>query len=163
MCSRERCGLCDTDRMRHQPERTQRMLCLERDDVHPVWTWLAVTGLVIAVALALFGLPPVDLHGPLHRLGIMDPLCGATRSWYLITQGQLREAIRYNPAAPILLVATVVACARAAVGWATGRWVTVRVSRRISLPHMVVLVIAVAALEINQQLHAELLMAPWQR
>ncbi|QHE74302.1 hypothetical protein GFS60_07999 (plasmid) [Rhodococcus sp. WAY2] len=93
----------------------------------------------------------------------MDPLCGATRSWYLTTQGQLREAIRYNPAAPIILGATVVACARAAVGWATGRWVTVRVSRRISLPHMVVLVIAVAALEINQQLHAELLMAPWRR
>jgi hypothetical protein len=37
---------------------------------------LAVAGLAAGGAMAIFGLPPVDLHGPLHYAGIMDPLCG---------------------------------------------------------------------------------------
>ena len=44
-------------------------------DEHRWLTLLAVAGLAIALGMAVFGLPPVDLHGPLHRVGIMDPLC----------------------------------------------------------------------------------------
>ncbi len=36
-------------------------------------------GVGFAVAMAVFGLPPVDPHGPFHRFGIMDPLGGGTR------------------------------------------------------------------------------------
>jgi len=51
----------------------------EQADRHPTLTPLAAAGLLAAAILAVVGLPPVDLHGPLHRLGIMDPLCGMTR------------------------------------------------------------------------------------
>jgi hypothetical protein len=50
-----------------------------RDD----WHWLtlaAPVGIAAAVALAAFGLPPIDLHSPLHYAGVMDPLCGMTRA-----------------------------------------------------------------------------------
>ena len=30
------------------------------------WTWLAVLGTAAAAGMALVGLPPLDLHGPLH-------------------------------------------------------------------------------------------------
>ena len=113
---------------------------------------------VAAATLALLGMPPVDLHGPLHYLGIMDPLCGGTRSTYLSTHGHLREAMRYNPGAPLLLAAAVVTVVRAVVGWSVGRWLSIRVSRRILIP---VVLIALAALEVDQQLHADLLTQPW--
>jgi hypothetical protein len=38
-----------------------------------VWTWLALAGLVGAIVLAIVGLPSIDIHGPLHYAGIMDP------------------------------------------------------------------------------------------
>jgi len=58
---------------------------------------LAIIGLAVGIAIAIFGLPPVDIHGPLHYLGIMDPLCGATRGARLALQGHLAQAWRYNP------------------------------------------------------------------
>lgn len=42
-------------------------------------TWLAAGGLLVGVVLAVSGPPRIDLHGPLHHLGIMDPMCGMTR------------------------------------------------------------------------------------
>jgi len=69
-----------------------------------VWTWLATAGLLGAIILAIAGLPSIDIHGPLHYAGIMDPFCGATRSVYLTLRGQWENALHYNPGAPLLLV-----------------------------------------------------------
>jgi hypothetical protein len=124
----------------------------------PVWTWLAFTGLLGAVVLGVVGVPPVDLHGPLHYAGIMDPFCGATRSVYLTMHGQWASALRYNPAAPLLLLAAAGLLVRGAVGWWTRRWVSVRAPRRAVI---VLAVIAVIALEIRQQSNVALLTSPW--
>jgi hypothetical protein len=115
-------------------------------------------GLAIGVLLAVFGLPPVDLHGPLHYLGVMDPLCGGTRSVYLTLHGHLREAIRYNPAGPVLVVAALAVLIRAAVGRLSGYWVRLHPSRWLAIA---VGVVALVALEVNQQLHVALLTQPW--
>jgi hypothetical protein len=131
---------------------------VRRRDPQPVWTWIAVAGLVIAVLLAIVGLPRVDIHGPLHYLGVMDPLCGGTRSTYLFLHGHLRDALHYNPAAPALVLAAVALLVRAAVGWSTGYFVSLNVSRRLLVP---VMVVALVVLEVNQQLHASLLTQPW--
>ncbi len=45
--------------------------------------WLPFCGvlaLAIAAVMAVFGLPPVDLHRPPHRVGIMDALFDGTRA-----------------------------------------------------------------------------------
>ena len=131
---------------------------VRRRDAYPVWTWIALTGLVIAALVAVLGLPPVDLHGPLHYFGVMDPLCGGTRSVYLTLHGQLRDAVRYNPAGPALVAGAVAVLVRAAVGRVSGYWVGIHVPRRIVIP---VAVAALAALEVNQQLHVVLLTQPW--
>jgi hypothetical protein len=73
---------------------------VRRRDTHPAWTRIALAGMVIAAVLAVFGLPLANLHGPLHYVGVMDPLSGGTRSVYLTLRGRLHEAIRYNPAGP---------------------------------------------------------------
>ena len=107
--------------------------------------------------LAVFGLPPVDLHGPLHYLGVMDPLCGGTRSVYLTLHGHLREALRYNPAGPVLTLAAFAVLIRAAAGWLTGCWM------RIHPPRVAIAVAVVApvALEVDEQLHITLVSQPW--
>jgi hypothetical protein len=134
------------------------LLSVRRHDKQPVWTWIALAGLVIAGLLAVVGLPHADLHGPLHYLGVMDPLCGGTRSVYLTLHGRLADAMSYNPAGPLFVAAAVAVLIRAAVGWSTGRWVRLHLPRRILIP---VAVLAIAALEVNQQLHAALLSQPW--
>jgi hypothetical protein len=123
-----------------------------------VWTWLAFTGLLGAVVLGLVGLPPVDLHGPLHYAGIMDPFCGATRSVYLTMRGQWEAAFRFNPAAPLMLLAAAGLVVRAAAAWWTGRWVVVRAPRRAVI---VLAVMAAVALQVRQQSNVVLLTAPW--
>ena len=124
----------------------------------PVWTWLALTGLLGALVLAIVGVPSVDIHGPLHYVGIMDPFCGATRSVYLTMRGQWDAALRYNPGAPLLLIAAAALVLRGAVGWWSGRWVGVRVPRRAVIA--IALIVGIA-LEVRQQSNAALLMAPW--
>ena len=122
-----------------------------------VWTWLAFTGLIGAVILAVLGIPPIDIHGPLHNVGIMDPFCGATRSVSLTMHGRLDSALHYNPAAPVLLVAAAGLILRTGAGWLTGRWVYLRVPRRA----VILLIILAVALEVRQQANAALLTAPW--
>ncbi len=124
----------------------------------PVWTWLALAGLLGALVLAVLGVPSVDLHGPLHYAGIMDPLCGATRSVYLTMHGQWEAALRYNPGAPLLLVAAVGFVLRGAAGWWTRRWIQLRMPRRAAIA---VAVVALVALEVRQQSNVALLTAPW--
>ncbi|MCZ4102791.1 DUF2752 domain-containing protein [Streptomyces sp. H39-C1] len=113
--------------------------------------------MAIAAALAVFGLPPLDLHGPLHFLGVMDPACGMTRGVRLVLRGDLVAAFRYNPASPLVVAVMSLAVLRAAYGRLTGRWLTVRL--RWSPGLLTALAIAVIALEVNQQLHASLLLA----
>jgi hypothetical protein len=135
-----------------------RLMRVEPVDRYPSWTTVALIAAALIVLLAVVGLPPVDLHGPLHYLGIMDPLCGGTRSVYLTTHAHLGAAITYNPAAPLVPLVILALLARAFVGRAFGYWITP------ARPHRAVVVCAVAALialEINQQLHAELLTSPW--
>lgn len=126
-------------------------------------TLLGVAGLVASIAMAMFGLPPVDLHGPLHRMGIMDPLCGGTRAARLTAQGHLLEAWRYNPLGILVAGGAALATARLAVGIVMRRWINVRVGwspRRIRLA-LAVLAIATVVLEIRQQGRAELLLRPY--
>jgi hypothetical protein len=52
---------------------------VDHDRVHDL-TIVVSAGLLVAATLAVFGLPPVDIHGPTHYVGIMDPLCGMTRA-----------------------------------------------------------------------------------
>src|SRR5260370_39520335 len=73
---------------------------VRRHDAHPMWTRVALFGLLAALLLAIFGMPPVDLHGLLHYVGVVDPFCGGTRSGYLALPGPLRDAVRSNPARP---------------------------------------------------------------
>jgi hypothetical protein len=135
-----------------------RLMRVEPVDRYPWWTTVALLAAAMIVLLAVIGLPPVDLHGPLHYLGIMDPLCGGTRSVYLTTHGDLAAAIRYNPAAPLVPVVILALLARAFAGRVFRWWITpARPSRAV----VVCAVAALVALEINQQLHAALLTSPW--
>lgn len=117
-------------------------------------------GLAAAVAMAVFGLPPVDLHGPLHRMGIMDPLCGGTRSARLTAQGRLGEAWTYNPIGIAATVAAAAAVGRVIIGVAARRWVNVQISwtSRRARVAAVVLVALLVLLEIRQQGRVDLLM-----
>src|SRR6266511_3702846 len=76
-------------------------------DPHRRLARLGLGGLLAGGIFAVTGPPPLDLHGPLHYLGIMDPLCGMTRGVLWTLRGRLE---------------------RAAVGWLTGRWLTVTLS-----------------------------------
>jgi hypothetical protein len=141
---------------------------LEAGHRSPVrWSWDdhdSVSGLTMvtalactaAAAMAIFGLPPVDLHGPWHYLGVMDPLCGMTRAVRLLALGQVRQAVEYNPASPLLAAFGVVVLVRAAIGWARGRWLRVQVHR--SPLTLSALALLVGLLWAHQQTHAALLM-----
>lgn len=125
-------------------------------DRHRWLTLLALAGLIVGVVLANVGLPPVDVHGPWHLFGIMVPTCGVTRAVRLTVLGGLAEAWAYNPLGPILVVGAVAALGRHLIGLFTGQWLTFRLVRS---PLTVLLIAAtVILLQINQQLHATLLM-----
>jgi hypothetical protein len=127
----------------------------ERADRHPAPAPLAAGGLLAVGVLAVVGLPPLDLHGPLHYLGIMDPLCGMTRGTVAVLRGQLGQAVAYNPASPLLLVGAVLAVGRWLVGRLTGRWLDA--TPRPTPITSAVAAIVVFALWVNQQTHATLL------
>ena len=120
-------------------------------------------GLAAAIAMASFGLPPLDLHGPAHKIGIMDPLCGGTRAARLTAQGRLGEAWTYNPLGIAATFAATLAVGRLIVGIFTRRWLNVEIAwtrkrMRVALAVVVVLLII---LEIRQQGRADLLMRPY--
>ena len=91
-----------------------------RDRYGPA-TVLAVVGLGVAAAMALFGLPGVDLHPITHRWGIMDPLCGGTRAARYTMVGDLGQAWRYNPLGIVVVMGAALAIVRAGYGVAH-RW-----------------------------------------
>lgn len=126
-------------------------------------TLVGGVGLLAAAAMAKFGLPPVDLHGPFHRLGIMDPFCGGTRAARLTAQGHLGDAWRYNPLGILATLAAGLASLRLLTGLAARRWLNLRFTwtpRRIRLA-VAIFVVATIALEIRQQTRADLLLRPY--
>jgi Protein of unknown function (DUF2752) len=139
------------------PGRRAGVLCLRvvREDRHRMLAPLAAGGVLAAGMLAVVGLPPIDLHGPLHELGIMDPLCGMTRGTVAVLRGQLELAWAYNPASPLLVAGAALALGRWMVGRMTGRWLEVRV--RPSRVAWAAGAVAVLVLWVNQQAHAALL------
>lgn len=124
-------------------------------DRHPHLAWVAVVGLVVAAVLATFGMPPVDLHLPLHHLGVMDPMCGMTRGVRLVARGDLTGGMRYNPAAPLVLLGGIVVIIRQVVGSLTGRWADLSVRWTPAL--LTATAVAVALLWARQQANVDLL------
>jgi hypothetical protein len=111
--------------------------------------------------MAVFGLPPVDLHGLLHHVGIMDPLCGGTRAAAYTARGEWALAWRYNPLGILAVLAAALAVLRAALGALTGRWVTLTVAwtpRRVRTVAATATVLLIS-LTVRQQLPAEVLIA----
>jgi hypothetical protein len=124
-------------------------------DRHRTLTWLAAAGLAVGVALAVFGLPPLDLHSPVHHLGVMDPLCGMTRGTRLTLRGDYGRAIEYNPAAPLVPLGGLALVLRGLFGRITGRWPDLSV--RWTPPLIAVAAVVVALLWVRQQANAALL------
>ena len=121
---------------------------------HRTLTALVAAGLIGAVLLAGFGLPPIDLHSPLHRHGIMDPLCGMTRATQAFARTDLVRAWRYNPGSFLLAGIAALVLARHLYGRASGRWLEITLVRRRAIAVTAVIGIG---LTVNQQLHAALL------
>lgn len=125
---------------------------------HDRYRWaapLAVAGGGVALAMAVFGLPPVDFHGPLHYLGMMGPVCGMTRAVRHFARLELSTAMRYNPAVPLVALSGAGVVCRWVYGRITGRWAEIRVHWTPSL--VVLVTIAVVALAVRQQAHVDLL------
>lgn len=133
----------------------------QRRDRHRLITAIAFVGVGITGAMAVFGLPPVDLHGPFHRIGIMDPLCGGTRAARYTTHGEWALAWKYNPLGTLTVLGAAAVTARSLVGLLTRRWLNLAFSwtpgrRRLAITVILALLVA---LEVRQQLRADLLMA----
>jgi hypothetical protein len=112
----------------------------------------AAVGLLVAVAFAVFGLPPVDVHPPFHYVGVMDPLCGMTRGSVATVRGDLARAWWYNPGSPFVILGGLALVGRWVGGRAAGVWVEARLRRT---PWTVAVVgLLTLALEVNQQMHA---------
>lgn len=136
-----------------------RLVWTPRDERRWV-TWAAVGGLLAAAAMAAFGLPPVELHGILHRFGIMDPLCGGTRSVRFAARGEWARSWTYNPLGVLLVAGAAVVLARAAVGVLARRWLDLRLPAAWWRAAVVVGVVLLVLLDVRQQLRADLLIAP---
>jgi hypothetical protein len=125
-------------------------------DRHRTWTGLALLGIPLTVLVSVLGLPPIDLHGPLHDLGVMGPTCGMTRGAMWFSRGDLARAWMFNPASLLVVPAMAALLARAALGWLTGRWLSMEVRWRPWLWMIPALLILL--LSIRQQLNADLLL-----
>ena len=108
----------------------------ERNDRHPTITRLAVIGIPLSLLLAVLGLPPIDIHGPLHYLGIMGPACGLTRGVMWAVRGDLARAWKFNPASLLVVVAMIGLAIRAAFGRTAGRWLNLQPRSRPWLRHI---------------------------
>lgn len=124
-------------------------------------TRLSLLGVAGGMVLRVAGVPRVDLHGPLHYLGIMDPLCGGTRAMFLLTSGHFSAAAQYNPIVFPLSAGLLAQLVRAAIGWSTGHRLQLSPSPTVRRFLIAVGVVALVALEIRQQLHADLLTRSW--
>lgn len=116
---------------------------------------LAIAGGAAALTMAVFGLPPVNLHGPPHYLGVMGPVCGMTRAVRYFARLDIATAVFYNPAVPFVVLAGAAVLSRWAYGRGTGRWAELRVHWTPLL--VLVVTAAVVALAARQQAYADLL------
>ncbi|MGY1948679.1 DUF2752 domain-containing protein [Nocardia asiatica] len=126
--------------------------------------WLTLSALAFlvgAAALRVVGVPSVDLHGPTHFLGLMDPFCGGTRATYLLLTGDASESLRYNPGVLVLAVVVGLAMARGAVGVLTGHWIQFAVRPGVGRALRILAVVTVLGLWVRQQINADLLTQPW--
>ena len=142
----------------HGPSAQAGLLGCTDVDEHRGLTVALVLALAIAAALAVYGLPPVGLHGPNHYAGLMAPTCGMTRAVRFLLIGDLAAAWRYNPGVFVLGAVGAVGAARTAAGVLVGRWWQPRLAHRG--PAALLVVAAVVVLWANQQAHAELLVGP---
>jgi len=124
-------------------------------DRHRVIGVLTVLGLVAGAAIAIFGLPPIEVHSPLRLFGWVCPFCGATRAVQALLQGDVHTAWMYNPIAFLVIPAGIAVVVRGVVGVVTGRWWNLRITR----PRLVYTVVGVlfVALWINQAQHASMI------
>ena len=113
------------------------------------------------VVLRTAVVPRVDLHGPLHRFGIMDPFCGGTRATFLLASGDFAAAAEYNPVVFPLALGLVALTVRVLLGVTAGIWYDVRVPGQMRWPLFAAFVVALVLLGIRQQAHAALLVQPW--
>jgi Protein of unknown function (DUF2752) len=134
---------------------SERRVSLTSEDAWPWLGPLALALLILASLLALLGLPPVDVHGPLHHLGVMDPFCGGTRAARFLMTGQWSRAWTYNPGIFALAALSAAALLRWMYGRAAGRWLHLQLNRRWAAS---AIVLSLLALDAHQQLHAVLLM-----
>jgi len=134
-----------------QPPR-RPFVSIEATDRLPWLAPIVGLGLVGALYLRVVGLPGADLHGPLHRAGIMDPFCGGTRATLMLVRGDVAAAWSWNPLVPLLAVACVAILIRLVAGLASGRWVSLGGSRRAWTIFIAAFLLVI---EINQQLQAQ--------
>lgn len=120
-----------------------------------------MVGVIAAFAMAALGLPPVDLHGPLHWIGIMDPLCGGTRAARYTASGNLQMAWKYNPLGIVVVAGGCAVVARTLVGLTTTRWVTPTIhwTKQGRKAVWVVAAVLLVVLQVRQQMLAEMLIA----
>lgn len=144
----------DTDRMGSvsgtDGNRGGRLLRVEPVDPYPWWTGVALVSAAMIVVLAVAGLPPARRHGPVvrwHAFGVSD------QAW------PSGEAVHYNPVAPLVPLGILVIGVRGAVGRLSGRWITPSAPRGAIFACCAA--VALLALEINQQLNADLLSSRW--
>lgn len=137
-------------------------LVVHDTDRHRVVTVLALLAATATVALVVLGLPPIDLHGPLHGYGVMWPTCGATRATWFAARGDLGRSWDLNPLGAVVVGGSALAVLRALVGVSTSRWVSwsVTTTPRARRVLGIVAVLAFVALEALQQSRAALLMGP---
>jgi hypothetical protein len=135
---------------------------VETADGHRLATLMALGVVVVAATLAVTGLPSIDLHGPLHRLGIMDPLCGGTRSARLTILGQWDQAWTYNPMGLLTVLGAAALVVRSVAGVLTHRWLNFswRPSAYLRWLLITVGVVVLVLLETRQQSLAWLLTGP---
>jgi hypothetical protein len=141
-----------------QPSSHEGLVAFEWTTVDTT-TWATRASIVLALGaagLAIFGLPPIDLHGPLHYMGVMDPLCGMTRAGRSVALLHFNAAWKYNPGSFLLGAAVGSSLLRGVIGAATGRWFRLTFSRR--RPIVLAAALFIVLLWINQQLHASILM-----
>lgn len=136
-------------------------LIVEPRDRYRLLTFASIGLLTTACSMATVGLPPIDLHGPNHWIGIMDPLCGGTRAARYTALGEWELAWTYNPLGLVTAVAVGLLVLRAGVGVLTRSWLALDIAwtKRDRRSAMTVATVLLIILEIRQQGRADLLMA----
>lgn len=129
----------------------------EKHDRHPTTTRLALIGIPLVALLAILGLPPIDIHGPLHYLGIMGPTCGMTRGVMWTARGDLARAWQFNPASLLIIPTMIGLTGRAIYGRIAHRWLNLHIRWRPWL--WIIPAALILLLSIRQQLNVGLLLA----